>query len=548
MAKVNGGQLIEKVFEKQGVKYIFGLPGGHIYPMIEACNDHGIKFISCRNEQNSAFMAEGWALTTGEVGVCTGTAGPGTTNLITGVANAACNQVPLLCVGGKARVCEYERNELQDFDTMQLFRSMCKHTKQIQEGNRISEYFGRGIAEAKNNTPGPVYLEVPRDKMEYQGYEEEECEQFNNWVTDVKPAADPEAVKRAAEMINSAERPIIIAGSGAFWSQCQGELKEFIEKTDTPIFTRNAGRGIIPDSHPLAMCIGSNKHPVCGAAIQYSDLIIILGTRTGYTLNKVAFPKNARILRIDINGAGITDQLDVAECLVGDAKNVLKQLLPLVKEAKHTEWVGQLKESLAQMMMFVGGAATSDQKPIHPIRLVADLSKFIDEDTYLVIDGGDTASWGNMLLPALGPGHVLTIANGSFGPLGVGIPYATAAALAHPGKKVILLTGDGAFGYGALEVDTLLKYGIKVTTVILNDSCWGMIKNSEAKKAAADKEFVGLYLRDGVHYEEVIKALGGYGELVTEAKDIVPAIERALAAPTASVVNVLTDVKIGFAF
>jgi len=548
MAKVNGGQLIEKVFEKQGVKYIFGLPGGHIYPMIEACNDHGIKFISCRNEQNSAFMAEGWALTTGQVGVCTGTAGPGTTNLITGVANAACNMVPLLCVGGKARVCEYERNELQDFDTMQLFRSMCKHTKQIQEGHRISEYFGRGIAEACNDRPGPVYLEVPRDKMEYQGYEEDECEQFENWVTTVKPAADPEAVKKAAELINAAERPIVIAGSGAWWSQCQDELKEFIEKTDTPIFTRNAGRGIIPDSHPLAMCIGSNKHPVCGAAIAYSDLIIILGTRTGYTLNKVAFPKGARILRIDIGGAAITDQLDATACLVGDCKVVLKQLLPLVKENKHTEWVGQLKESLAQMMAFVGGAATSDQCPIHPIRLVADLGKFVDENTILVIDGGDTASWGNMLLPAPGPGSVLTIANGSFGPLGVGLPYALAAKLAHPEKHVIMLTGDGAFGYGLAEVDTLLKYNIKVDIVILNDSCWGMIKNSEAKKAAADKEFVGLYLRDAVHYEKAVEALGAYGEFVTEAKDIVPALKRAFAQEKPSLVNVITDVKVGFAF
>jgi len=548
MAKVNGGQLIEKVFKKEGVKYIFGLPGGHIYPMIEACDENGIKFISVRHEMDAAFMAEGWALTTGQTGVCTGTAGPGTTNLITGVANAYCNQVPLLCVGGKARVCESERNELQDFDTMQLFRSMTKHCKQIQEGHRISEYFGRGIAETMNNTPGPVYLEVPRDKMEYQGYEEAECEQFENWSMKTKPCGNPEDVRKAAEIINKAQRPMLIAGSGAFWSGCQKELQEFVEKVDIPFFTRNAGRGIIGDYHPLAMCIGSNKHPVCAAAIANSDCIIILGTRTGYTLNKVAFPKGATIVRIDINGAGITDQLDVTQGIVGDCKEVIKQLLPLVNQAKHTDWVNALVDSRNQMMGFLGAAATSDQVPIHPIRLVNELRKFIDKDTILVIDGGDTASWGNMLLPAMGPGQLLTIANGSFGPLGVGMPYAIAAALAHPDKKVLLLTGDGAFGYGAMEYDTVLKYGLKITTVILNDSCWGMIKNSEAKKAAADKQFVGLYLRDSVHYEKVVDALGGYGEFVTDPKDIYPAIERAIKSEKPSLVNVITDVKIGFAF
>ncbi|MCQ2409384.1 MAG: thiamine pyrophosphate-binding protein [Clostridia bacterium] len=548
MAKLNGGQLIQRVFEKEGVKYIFGLPGGHIYPMIEACNDVGIKFISCRHEMDAAFMAEGWALTTGEVGVCTGTAGPGTTNLVTGVANAACNQVPLLCVGGKARVSEYERNELQDFDTMALFRDMCKHTKQIPDGMRIAEYFGRGIAEAMNDQPGPVYLEVPRDKMEAQDYDEDKVDFQNTWRHTGKSAGNAADIAKAVELINAAERPILIAGSGAFWSGAAAELTQFIEKIDCPIFTRNAGRGIVPDTHPLAMCIGSSKHPLCAAAIQGSDLIIILGTRTGYTLPKNSFPKGAPILRIDIDAAGISDQLDIKAGIVGDAKEVLKQLIPAVKEAKHTEWVAELKGSLQMMMGFMGQSFTSDQVPIHPLRLCADLRKFIDKDTVLVIDGGDTASWGNMTLPAMGPGQLLTIANGSFGPLGVGVPYAIAAKLAHPEKKVILLVGDGAFGYGALEYDTCLKYGINITTVILNDSCWGMIKNSEAKKAAPGKEFVGLNLRQSVRYDKVIEALGGYGEYVTEPKDIVPAIQRALAQDKPSVVNVITDTKIAFAF
>ncbi|MCB9498743.1 MAG: thiamine pyrophosphate-binding protein [Bacillales bacterium] len=546
MAKLNGGQLIEKVFQNEGVKYIFGIPGGHIYPMMESCDENGIKFIGVRHEMTAAYMAEGWALTTGNIGVCTGTAGPGFTNMVTGIANAACDDAPILCVGGKASTDQFDRNEMQDFNQIPIVQEMTKYARQVPDEKRIPEYFGRAISIATSNTPGPVYLEVPREKMEGK-VEESEVELQKTWRIENRIAANEADVKKAAELINNSERPMVIAGGGAFWSKSAKELTEFIEKIECPIFTRNAGRGIVPDYHPLAMTIGSHKHPVCAAALQNSDLIIVIGTRPGFTLSRLAFPKTTKVIRIDINGAEITNQIDLEVGLVGDVKTVLNQLLPLVKVAKHTEWVSELKETKQAMAGFMAPAFVSPQVPIHPLRLVAELAKRVDKDTILVIDGGDTASWGNMVLPAMGPGQLLTIAAGSFGPLGVGMPYAMSAKLAHPDKKVILLTGDGAYGYGAMEVDTCMRYGIKVTTIILNDACWGMIKNSEAKKAGPDKELVGLYLRE-THYEEVCKALGGYGELVTDPAKIGEAIDRALSSDKPAVVNVMTDVKIGFSF
>lgn len=548
MAKVNGGQLVQKVFKKEGVKYIFGIPGGHIYPMMESCAENGIPFIGVRHEMNAAFMAEGWALTTGEVGVCTGTAGPGFTNLVTGLANASCNKVPVLCMAGKARTSEYDRNELQDFNQVPVVNDMCKHVRSVLDGNRIPEYIGRALNTAVNDVPGPVYIDIPREKMEFDGYEEDEIEFQDNYVCKVRPAGDPEAVRKAAELINNANCPIIIAGSGAFFSGSAEVLTKFVEKTGIPIFTRNAGRGIVPDYHPLAMGIGASQHPVCAGSIQNADLIIILGTRTGYTLNRKVFPKGTNIVRVDISAAAMTDQLDVTAPIVGDVKAVLEQLLPLVEEKQHEQWVGMIKESLAGIAAFTASSMASDQVPVHPLRLVAEIAKRVDKDTILVIDGGDTASWGNTVLPAMGPGQLLTIANGSFGPLGVGVPYAIAAKLAHPEKKVILLTGDGAFGYGAMEYDTCMRYGIKIDTIILNDACWGMIKNSEAKKSTgSDKEFVGLYLRE-THYEEVVKGLGAYGEYITDPTEIGAAIDRAMAQPLPSVVNVMTDVNIAYAF
>ncbi|HPF44080.1 MAG TPA: thiamine pyrophosphate-binding protein [Syntrophomonadaceae bacterium] len=543
MAEIRGGTMVQEILKKEGVKYIFGIPGGHIYPMMESCDENGIKFIGVRHEMTAAMMAEGWALTTGDFGVCTATAGPGVTNLVTGIANADRNCSPVLIMAGKAKVIEADRNELQDFNQIDIYKSMTKHARSVQETHRIPEYVGRGIAEATTGRPGPVYMEIPRDIME--GYVDESLVEYQKtYRLTNKPAGNPADIEKAAKILDEAQRPVVIAGSGAFYSKAQDELKEFVEKTGIPFFTRNAARGLVPDSHPLFVSIGATGHPVFAGAIQNADVVLLLGTRPGYIMKRESFPANAKIIRVDIDAASITDQLDVEVGIAGDVKEVLKQLISAVKQNTHKEWTDALSNGKSQMVQAVLPMLTSDQTPIHPVRLMFEIMQRIDEDTIVVIDGGDTATFGNSFLPATGPGQYMGIANGSFGPLGVGVPYAMAAKLAHPEKKVLLITGDGAFGYGAMEYDTALRYGIKFTTVILNDSCWGMIKRSEAKRAVEDKPFVGLFLRD-VRYDKVVEALGGYGEYVTEAKDIGAAIDRAMASDKPAVVNVMTDVNCG---
>jgi len=543
MAEIRGGTMVQKILKKEGVKYIFGIPGGHIYPMMESCDENGIKFIGVRHEMTAAMMAEGWALATGDFGVCTATAGPGVTNLVTGIANADRNCTPVLCMAGKAKVIEADRNELQDFNQIDVYKSMTKHARSVQETHRIPEYIGRGIAAATTGRPGPVYMEIPRDIME--GYVDESLVEYQKtYRLANKPAGNPVDIEKAAKILDEAQRPVVIAGSGAFYSKAQNELKEFVEKTGIPFFTRNAARGLVPDSHPLFVSIGATGHPVFAGAIQNADVVLMLGTRPGYIMKRESFPANAKIIRVDIDAASITDQLDVEVGIAGDVKEVLKQLIAAVKKNTHQGWVEALSNGKAQVVEAVLPLLTSDQKPIHPARLMFEIMQRIDEDTIVVIDGGDTATFGNSFLPATGPGQYMGIANGSFGPLGVGVPYAMAAKLAHPEKKVLLITGDGAFGYGAMEYDTAMRYGIKFTTIILNDSCWGMIKRSEAQRATEDKPFVGLFLRD-VRYDQVVEALGGYGEYVTEAAEIGAAIDRAIASDKPAVVNVMTDVNCG---
>ena len=456
MAEVRGGTMVQKILKKEGVKYVFGIPGGHIYPMMESCEENGIKFIGVRHEMTAAMMAEGWALTTGDFGVCTATAGPGVTNLVTGIANADRNCTPVLCMAGKAKVIEADRNELQDFNQIDVYKSMTKHARSVQETQRIPEYIGRGIAEATTGRPGPVYMEIPRDIME--GYVDESLVEYQKtYRLTNKPAGNPADIEKAAKILDEAQRPVVIAGSGAFYSKSQDELKEFVEKTGIPFFTRNAARGLVPDSHPLFVSIGATGHPVFAGAIQNADVVLLLGTRPGYIMKRESFPANAKIIRVDIDAASITDQLDVEVGIAGDVKEVLKQLTVAVKQNTHQGWAEALSNGKTQVVQTVLPLLTSDQSPIHPIRLMFEIMQRIDENTIVVIDGGDTATFGNSFLPATGPGQYMGIANGSFGPLGVGVPYAMAAKLAHPEKKVLLITGAGAFAYGAMEYDTALR-------------------------------------------------------------------------------------------
>lgn len=541
MAKeVKTGALMAHVLKQEGVKYIFGLPGGHIYPTMEEAEKLGIKFIGTRDEMSAAYAAEGWALTTGELGVCAGTAGPGVTNLFTGMANAWMGRYPVFYIGGKARVTEYDRNELQDFDQISIIQTMTKHARTVYEPKRVPEYTARAISHAVNGTPGPSYIEIPRDITDSM-VDFDEVNFAENHRAKNRVKADDADIAKAIEMIKAAKKPLIIAGSGVWWSQAQDELTAFVNKTGIPVFTRNAARGCYDEKSPLYV---SNKAK--GPILEQSDLIIIVGTRAGYTFSQKMVRKDQTVIRIDIDPVEVTNQWDAALTIVGDAKMVLAQLTEAVAEGSYPEWAAMPKIVDAKVdEMFDQLCPDPKAYPINPIAFYKELLQEIDDDTIVVIDGGDSATWSYTFLPANGPGQLLGIAGNAFGPLGVGMGYAMAAKLAHPDKKVLFITGDGAFGYGIPEFDTCMRYGINITAVIFNDGLWGMIKRSEQRKAPNETNFVGLNLEQNTHYEKVVEGFGGYGELVTHIEDLRPAIQRAVASGKPGCVNVMVNPAIG---
>jgi len=540
MAKVSGGGLAAQVMKNDGVKHLFGLVGGHIYPIFEGCVEMGIRVIDVRHEESAAHMAEGWALTTGKPGVCIGTAGPGFTNMLTGIANSFAGGTPLLAIGGRASINQFDTGALQDFNQLDIIKPMTKFARAVYETERIPEYMGMALRHATSGRPGPTYLEVPMDRLfaevDVSSVQIPECHRMQS-----PSAGNPQDVEKALELIEKAQKPIVVAGSGVWWSQAHDELKEFIEKADAPLYTRTAARGAVPDEHPLVIGPGFTFDPSLRATLAEADLFIMLGTRFDYTFEAKHMPPSLKIIRIDIEPSEICAGRAPEVGIVGDVGVVLRQLIDGMKKLSHKDWVRQLQAGREAMGEAFEPMFASDQVPIHPLRLCREVSQFIDKDTILCVDGGDMCVWGNLALPAVGPGQFLSLVSSIFGCLGVGTPYAIAAKLAHPDKKVIVTTGDGSFGLTLMEFDTALRHNIPIVVVIGNDSCWGMIHRPFKEQKG---QTFGCELKPR-RYDKIVEAMGGHGEYVEKPGDIGPAIKRAIESGLPACVNVVTDVEIG---
>jgi acetolactate synthase-1/2/3 large subunit len=536
---ISGGRMAAKVMRRHGIDHLFGVVGGHVYPIFEGCKAEGIRVIDTRHEESGAHMAEGYALATGQMAACIGTAGPGFTNMLTGVANAYAGSSPLLALGGRVSVNEFDTCALQDFNQLDVVKPMTKFARSVFETRRVPEYVDMALHQARSGRPGPVYLETPMAQL-YTELEESELAMPGSTGAASQPAGNPKDVERALEMIDAAERPIVIAGGGVWWAQAQEALQDFIERADLPFFTRAAGRGCISDDHSHFIAPALAMHPAVKGALEQADLIIVLGTRFGFTFEADAVPANARILRVDVEPSAFSNGREAEAGIVGDLGVVLRQLADGVEKRSRKEWVGRLKDGAGMIRQALQPLLESDQQPIHPLRLFGEIAKLVDEETIVSVGGGDVCGWGNLVLPAKGPGQFLSITSSIYGCLGVAVPYAIAAKLAHPEKTVIATTGDGSFGLTCMEMETAVRHDIPIVTVVGNDLGWGMIRRS----VKSTSEAVACEL-SATRYDLIVEGMGGHGELVEKPEDIRPALQRAIDSGRPACVNVMLDPEIG---
>ena len=535
MGMIHGGWLVARMLKREGVEVVFTLSGGHIAAIYDGCVREGIRVIDTRHEQAAVHAAEGWAKATRKPGVALLTAGPGVTDGVTGVANAYLAGSPLLVIGGAAPLGLWDRGALQEMNQLDLLRPITKWARTVHETSRLGEYVAAAFRQMMSGKPGPVFLEMPMDILNNFADTDTLFDPGEpvNYRAGGRTAPDPLMVGKAAELLDKAQHPVIMAGTAVWWCDAAEPLRQLAERMQAPVFLNGAGRGCLPPTHPNFFSSARRK------ALEGADTILAIGTRMDFRLNHgqpPLIPANATVIWLDLAAEDIGVNRGAAVGLVGDVGLSMSQLSEAIRQRHQGEWLATVRAEEQKLQERDSKLLNSDATPIHPMRFCREIRDFIDEDTTVVGDGGDIVSYGARVINVAKPGYWLDA--GPMGCLGTGTGFAMAAQLARPGQKVLILHGDGAFGLNGMEFESMVRQQLPIVSIIGNDGAWGQIKHPQ-------KSIVGhttaAELAPGIRYDKMVEALGGYGELVEQPADIRPALERAFASGLPACVNVLID-------
>ena len=532
-----GGQLVGEALSNEGVRVVFTLCGGHILPIYEGCLDQGIRVVDVRHEQTAAFAADAWARVTGEVGVAAVTAGPGVCNSLTAIVNAKNSDSPIVVLGGQAETGRHDQGGLQETPHVRILEPVTKWAQTCAHAKRLPEFVSDAFRHASAPRTGPAFLEVPWDVL----FDEVAAEHVD-WKAASRSRAPmwahPDAIQRAAEILRAAERPAVIAGTSLRWSSDPAGLRALADVLRAPIYLNSLARGALSPDHPYFLALSRSK------ALEEADVVLDLGAPFDFRLGYGQAPSiaaDARIVMADVAGDTIGHNRAVDVGLVGDVGIIARQLAASLKGLpvhEPTPWLEKLRSIESAKRAKLEEEAKSDLRPVHALRLAREIDRFVGEDTIVVGDGGNLVASGSKIIRAPWPGSWLD--PGRFGCLGMGLPFALAAKIAKPEKRVLALVGDGAFGISGMEIDTLVRHRVPVVAVIGNDGGWAQIRGPQIG-LYGEARAVATRLGDATRYDEVARALGGQGELVDDPDAIGPAIERAFASGKPAVVNVLVD-------
>lgn len=545
MTTITGGELVAQALIDRKIPYVFSLSGGHITPIYQYLEKSDVKIFDTRHEQSALFMAEAWGKMTRTCSVAMVTAGPGFTNALTGVASAHFSNTPVVLIAGCVGLDNKEKLDLQDMPQEAVIRPMVKKSFICQKTERINEYVDLAFRTAISGRPGPVYLEFPIDVLNTPV--PVDAVKRTRTQTGGKPV-DSEKILPLIEMMAHARNPVVIAGTGAWQSGAEQELKIFIETTGMPLFTSLSGRGVLSDRHPLCFEGAVAVRPGAGfAAYIETDLVIVLGTRLSlYYLFGDIFNPAAKMVQVDISPEEIGRNRSIDLPIISDIKGFLEAFNTVVAEKdlsqslkdRFSPWIEKLTSAHKDGKALSENDWSSDHIPIHPLRLAREIDRFMSLETDIVVaDGGDTTTWMGMTRTMDVPGRYLDY--GIFGSLAVGLPYANAAKLLYPESRVLLITGDGSVGFNFMEFETAIRKNMPIVVVISNDLGWGMIRHSQEIRLGHAIE-AGTYIGK-VDYHKMVEAIGGKGFLVEDPKDIRPTLIKAFESNKVCCINVMTD-------
>ena len=538
--KISGGEALIKSLIDLGVKVIFGIPGGALLPTYDVLYRYSskIRHILCYHEQGAAHSAEGYARASGKVGVCLVTSGPGATNLVTGICDAYMDSVPIVCITGQVPTSVIGTDAFQEVDIIGITAPVTKWNYQVTKAEEIPEVLAKAFYIAGTGRPGPVLIDLPKDVQ---------IEEIDNYflpkkvfIESYQPTIKPhiKQIKLAAELLNKAKRPYVLAGHGILISRAEKELKKFVEKGGYPVAATLHGISALPADHPLFVgFLGMHGNYGPNILTSKADVILAIGMRFDdrVTGKLSEYAKNAKIIHIDIDPAELNKNVKTEIPIVSDVKEALKELIKHIKKASHSEWLEEFKKyERIEKEKVTKKALKCQGEKIKMAYLTDMLSKKTEGKALIVSDVGQ-----NQMLPPLYYKFKTAnslISSGGLAPMGFGLPAAIGAKLACPKREVIALLGDGGFQMTIQELATIKQQNLPVKIIVLNNSCLGMIR--QWQEMFYKKRYSHILLKN----PDFVKVCDGYGikaERVSKVSQLSKALKRLISAKESYLLDVL---------
>jgi 2-hydroxyacyl-CoA lyase 1 len=534
MATINGATLIARSLKQQGVDYMFGIVGFPVVPIAIAAQKEGITFIGMRNEQSASYATQAAGYLLGRPQACLVVSGPGVIHALSGLANAQQNHWPMILIGGASGIDQNGRGAFQEERQVLATTPFTKYSHLVERTDRIPFYVEQAVRTAWYGRPGATYLDLPDDVI-LGRVEEDEVRMAATIASPPRSQAADADVAAALGALQTAERPLVIVGKGMAWSRAEAEVRAFVETTGLPFLNSPMGKGVMPDDHPLS--VGAAR----SHALREADVVLLLGARLNWIMHfglPPRFAPGVRVIQLDISPEQLSTNVPAEVGLVGDGQAVMAQLnAALAAEPwsfpARSPWRDAIAAKIEANRGSIEAMAADDSVPMNYYRAFRDIREAIPRDAIIVSEGANTMDIGRTQLDNRDPRTRLDA--GSYGTMGVGFGFAVAAAVVQQERPVVSVTGDSAFGFSGMELETICRYGLPITTIVLNNGGIG----GGFEDWPADQPLPPSALSRTARYEKVCEAFGGQGYYVEDPADLRPTLDKAISSGKPSVVHVL---------
>lgn len=531
--QLTGSEIIIECLKEQGVDTVFGYPGGTILNVYDALYNHSdeITHYLTSHEQGAAHAADGYARSTGKVGVCMATSGPGATNLVTGIATANMDSVPMVIITANVATASLGKDSFQEVDIVGVTMPITKHNYMVKDVETLADTLRKAFYVAQSGRPGPVLVDITKDatanKAEYTYTEPKKIERYTEEITE-------ESLEEAVKLINAAEKPFIFVGGGAVISGASDELKEFVEKVNAPVCDSLMGKGAFDGTSPLYTgMLGMHGTKTSNFGVTECDLLITIGARFSDRVigNAKNFAKNAKILQIDIDLAEINKNIPTTSYIIGDVKAVLARLNAKLEKVERPEWISHIQDMMKEYPL------TYPANELNGPFIIQKLYEVTNGDAIITTEVGQHQMWAAQFYNYSKPRTLIT--SGGAGTMGYGLGASLGTKVSHRDKIVVNIAGDGCFRMNMNEIATATRYNIPIIQIVINNSVLGMVRQWQS--LFYGKRYSNTTLKDSVDFVKLAEAMGAKGYRVTKPEELEPVLREAISLN----IPVVIDCQIG---